>query len=92
MTTEFHKQVMSAFAERLKSARVDAGYAHAKDFADALGVEAPTYRYWERGQAHPDLTTLTRICLLLGVDANYLLPIGSKGRGKAHDEPGKAVA
>ena len=92
MTKEFHQQVMSAFAERLKSARVNAGYEHAKDFADALGVEAPTYRYWERGQAQPDLTTLTRICILLGVDANYLLPIGNKGRGKAHSDTGKAVA
>ncbi len=92
MTTEFHKQVMTDFAERLKSARVNAGYAHAKDFADALGVEAPTYRYWERGQAAPDLTTLTRICALLNVDPNYLLPVAAKGRGKAHSEQGKAVA
>jgi len=90
MSNGFHKQVMHSFAERLRSARIEAGYAHAKDFAEALGVEPPTYRYWERGQAAPDLTTLTRICRLLKVEPNDLLPLGrhiraaeSRGRDAA---------
>jgi len=83
---------MHALSERLKTARVSAGYEHAKDFADALGVEAPTYRYWERGQAQPDLTTLTRICILLNIEPNDLLPIGRKARGKTEDEAGKSAA
>ena len=73
---------MHSFSDRLKAARLRAGYAHAKDFADALGVEAPTYRYWERGQAQPDLTTLSRICVLLDVEPNDLLPHALR-RGKA---------
>ena len=80
MNNGFHKQVMHAFAERLRTARIEAGYAHAKDFAEALGVEPPTYRYWERGQAAPDLTTLTRICRLLKVEPNDLLPLGRHAR------------
>lgn len=82
MTSGFHKQVMQAFAERLRAARIEAGYAHAKDFAEALGVEPPTYRYWERGQAAPDLTTLTRICRLLKVEPNDLLPLGRRKAGQ----------
>ena len=83
MTSGFHKQVMTAFSERLKAARIAGGYAHAKDFAEALGVEPPTYRYWERGQAAPDLTTLTRICRLLKVEPNDLLPLGRRKRNES---------
>lgn len=82
---------MQAFSEKLKSARVSAGYEHAKDFADALGVEAPTYRYWERGQAQPDLTTLARICMLLDIEPNDLLPMGRKSP-KPADAAGKSAA
>ena len=84
--SEFADQVMNEFAKRLKTARAKAGYRHAKDFAEALGTEPHTYRYWERGQSAPDLTTLTRICLLLNVDANYLLPLaGRSAAGKGAD-------
>lgn len=71
---------MRAFSERLKSARIEAGYEHAKQFADALGVEPHTYRYWERGHAQPDLTTVTRICQLLNIEPNDLLPLARKRR------------
>lgn len=74
----FNEKVMKAFAERLKKARSDAGYRHASDFAEALKIEPHTYRYWERGQAAPDLTTLTRICRLLNVEPNDLLPLAIK--------------
>lgn len=73
--------VMKAFHERLKTARLKAGYEHAKDLADALNVEAPTYRQWERGQASPDLTTLTRICKVLDVEPNELLPLAKRKKG-----------
>ena len=92
MTKGFHKRVMQVFSERLRTARLNAGFQHAKDFADALGVEAPTYRYWERGQAQPDLTTLARICILLRVEPNYLLPFGIDGEGKAAQDTAKSAA
>ena len=84
--------VMQRFHERLKRARRRAGYVHAKDFADSLNVEAPTYRQWERGQASPDLVMLTRICKALNVEPNELLPLakrkkGPKGNGGSSKSP-----
>lgn len=76
---------MHEFAQRLKQARIDAGYASAKEFAEALGVEPPAYRYWERGQSQPDLVTLTRICRLLSVDANYFLPLSIRTKTTGND-------
>ena len=82
----FEDQVMSAFSRRLKEARSAAGYESAKQFADALGVEPPTYRYWERGAASPDLPMLTRICRLLEVEPNDLLPLAlRKKRGLSRE-------
>jgi len=80
MAERFHDKVMRTFAERLKTAREAGGYEHASDFADAIGVEPHRYRHWERGTAAPDLTTLTRICQLLDVEPNDLLPLGRKRR------------
>lgn len=76
--TRRHIEVMQTFSDRLKRARVAAGFETAKDCADALGVEAPTYRQWERGQASPDLEMLTRICKLLNVEPNELLPLAKR--------------
>ena len=64
-----------ALAKRLKQARIDAGFRHANQFARALSVEEHTYRTWERGEYMPDLYTLTRICSLLKVEPNDLLPL-----------------
>ena len=92
----FEDQVMKAFSSRLRKARASAGYEHAKVFAEALGVEPARYRHWERGTAQPDLTTLTRICRLLGVEANDLLPLTTRkavaARGGGSATPSKAVA
>ena len=79
------KDVMQTFHQRLKRARLAAGYRHAQDFAEALNVEGPTYRQWERGQASPDLTTLTRICKALDVEPNELLPLAKRRKGPKAD-------
>jgi len=76
----FEDDVMRAFSQRLRSARKAAGFGNAKVFAEALGVEPARYRHWERGTAQPDLTTLTRICRLLNVEANDLLPLTLRGK------------
>lgn len=76
--SEFKDQIMREFGERLRAAREKAGYPDAKSFAEALGVEPPAYRYWERGGAQPDLVMVARICRLLNVDANYLLPSATR--------------
>jgi transcriptional regulator with XRE-family HTH domain len=66
--------VKDDFGKILKKARESAGYATAEDFATILGVEAPRYRYWERGEAMPSVTMVVRICHYLGIEPNDLLP------------------
>lgn len=70
--------VLQDFGYRLKEARIRAGYRTARDFALALGVEPPAYRYWERNQAKPDLQTFSRLCLLLNVDPNTFLEVPTR--------------
>lgn len=74
--------VKKAFSRRLKAARKERGYKHANAFARALGVEVPTYRAWERGQYLPDIPTLTRICQLLDLEPNDLLPLALKSKSR----------
>ena len=88
----FEEEVMRAFSDRLRKARETAGYATAKIFAEALGVEPARYRHWERGTAQPDLTTLTRICRLLNVEANDLLPLTLKRKNAADGNTGRSAA
>lgn len=72
-----HEQVRQEFATRLRAAREARGFAAAEQFALGLGVKPHTYRMWERGDAEPDLDTLKRICILLGITANDLLPLAA---------------
>lgn len=90
MSSEFEAKVMKTFRERLKAAREAAGYDEAEDFANALGVTGARYRQWERGKASPSFTYLTRICQLLNVDPNYLLPFAVKKSKKKADSTGSS--
>lgn len=85
----FDVEVKKALAKRLRSAREKAGFRFQKEFASALGIEAHTYRTWERGEHLPDVVTLTRICKLLDIEPNDLLPLALKKRappGRSSDE------
>jgi transcriptional regulator with XRE-family HTH domain len=83
-----YKQIMKTFGQRLKQARELAGYRSAQRFAGVLGVEPHTYRKYERGDAEPNYDTLTRICELLEVTPNHLLPLAASMRRQARDEGG----
>lgn len=80
MSESYHEQVMRQFAERLKRAREAAGFEHAENLADALGLDPNRYRKYERpprpnsNSARPDLTTLVRICNALKISVADLLP------------------
>ena len=87
MSSEFKDKVMKTFRERLKAAREAAGFEEAEDFATALGVTGARYRQWERGAASPSFDMLTRICQLLDVDPNYLLPFAVRKKSKKKDSP-----
>lgn len=71
---------MKTFAERLREAREEAGYKSAAAFAGVLSLEEATYRKYERGASEPSYDTLVRICELLDITPNHLLPM-AKGRG-----------
>ena len=75
---------MRTFSQRLKHARETAGYDSAQQFAGVLGMEPHAYRKYERGQSEPTLETIVRICELLSIDANYLLPLTAKGKSGKH--------
>ena len=93
MITSRHSKIMKTFSRRLKEARERASYDSAAKFAAVLGMEPHTYRKYERGQSEPNLETLTRICELLEVTPNYLLPMAAgEARGKAPNGHGSAVA
>jgi transcriptional regulator with XRE-family HTH domain len=83
---------MKVFSKRLKDARIKADYASAAQFAGVLGMEPHTYRKYERGQSEPNLETLTRICELLDVTPNYLLPVAAGQRIDPNDRRGSAAA
>lgn len=72
---------MKTFAERLRKAREAGGYKSAAAFAGVLSLEEATYRKYERGASEPNYDTLVRICELLDVTPNHLLPM-AKGRSK----------
>jgi transcriptional regulator with XRE-family HTH domain len=79
--SERRESIRREFGRRLKAAREAAGFDSAELFAFAFGVEPHTYRHWERGDHEPDLTTLQRLCLILHVSANDLLPVDERSEG-----------
>lgn len=64
---------MKTFGARLRKAR-ETKYESAAKFAHALGKEEHTYRHYERGESEPDFETLERICNLLEITPNDLMP------------------
>ena len=74
-----YPQIMKTFANRLKKAREKAGYKSAQGFANAIGVTPHAYRKYERGASEPNFDTLTRICEILQLTPNQLLPQAAKG-------------
>lgn len=86
MNTELSDKVKKTFGEKLRAAREAAEYHDAVEFAHALGVTPHRYRHWEAGRAKPDIVMVTRICQLLKVEPNDLLPFAVRKKKKA-DSP-----
>jgi transcriptional regulator with XRE-family HTH domain len=59
-------------AERLKAARLMAGYDTQQAFAKALGVEWERYRKWESGRTPVPHQYVPLVCELLDIDPNFL--------------------
>lgn len=91
MSARFDQEIMRTFGQRLKAARKGAGFPHAKEFAEALGVEENRYRHWERGTAQPNLAMLVRITRLLKVEISDLVPAAYQ-RKNDQTPPTRAVS
>lgn len=86
-------QVLKMFGKQLRKARERAGYKSAQRFAGVLGQAPHTYRHWERGDTEPDFEQLTRICELLKISPNDLLPMAAgNGRLEASKADGRKTA
>lgn len=59
------------FSERLRAARISAGYDSMPPFAKAIGVEWERYKKWEAGRTAVPHEHLPRICELTGKDPNF---------------------
>lgn len=66
-------KILKAFGKRLYASRVGAGYNDAKDLAADLGLEAPRYRKYERGQSLPPVDILAEICKITGKSLDFLI-------------------
>ena len=63
-------EARAAFASRLRERRVQSGYARARNFAKALGIEENRYTRYERGE--PDVTLIQKICEALRITPDEL--------------------
>ena len=61
------------FAKRLKQLRTEKGFARARTFAKALGIEENRYTRYERAEVEPSFTLFHRMCQALQVSPNDLL-------------------
>jgi len=66
------------FADRLRSARVAAGYASAREFAEAAGIPLENYKKYESGRTPMPHQYIRRACELIDKDANYLFNVAPK--------------
>ena len=65
------------FNEKLRELRLEK-CLNKNEIAKSLGVSATCYAGYEQGYRQPDLKMLTKICLLYGVSADYLLGLSDE--------------
>ena len=65
----------SALGDRIKAARIAAGYKRQRDLATALNVYEARVNEWECGRAEPKLSTVVEIAAACGVSTDYLLGV-----------------
>jgi transcriptional regulator with XRE-family HTH domain len=62
-----------AFAKRLKSPRIQAGYQTTLSLATKMNIDVIRYSRWERGDTEPDIPMIAELCRVLCVTPNDLL-------------------
>lgn len=63
---------MSAFSERLKDLRIDAGMT-SEQLAKRIGVTKSTISFWENGVNEPKASYIVAIVKVFSVSSDYLL-------------------
>ena len=81
-----------SLGERLKIARIRAGYHTARAFAQALEIPYTTYVQYENRGTHPKLDVLFRIAVLANITVNELLEGGTGRPATARRTPKAATA
>lgn len=71
------KNISESVAERIKKLRISRGYTQ-KELSELLYKSESTVRMWELGKSEPDLSTLQRLSVILGVSVDYLLDTEEK--------------
>lgn len=61
------------FASRLKLTREQRHQGSAASFAKSIGLEAETYRMYERGKREPDIATIIKISRALDISLDFLI-------------------
>lgn len=75
----------NAIAERLRAARIAAGFSTQAQFAKALRIEVERYKKWESGRTPIPAEFVAPACELLGQDANYLYGVEPRPRTRARE-------
>lgn len=63
----------SSFGERLRKARLSAGYTKQEDLAKAVGISIQSISSYENGRRLPDAEIISKLSQKLGYTADYLL-------------------
>ncbi|WP_342377533.1 helix-turn-helix domain-containing protein [Myxococcus stipitatus] len=67
-----NEELASTVGKAAREARSRLGLTQA-DVAERVGIAMDVYSRMERGRVLPSVTTLRRLCQVLGIDANVLL-------------------
>ncbi|WP_438848575.1 helix-turn-helix domain-containing protein [Anaerocaecibacter muris] len=65
---------MEGLSVKLKELRVEKGMSQS-EVSRAIGLTRCAYTNYEKGIREPSLTVFKKICIVLGVSADYLLGI-----------------
>lgn len=63
---------ISAFSERLKDLRIDAGMT-SDQLAKRIGVTKSTISFWENGVNEPKASYIVAVAIVFSVSSDYLL-------------------
>lgn len=73
---------MKTFGEKLKTIRLEQKLKQ-KDIAKVLGISTTCYAGYEQDYREPDIKTLSKLCIIFEISADYLLNL--------EDESGRKI-